>query len=140
MIRPIVKNASTFHGSNKQGYITAWQAEETHMSSLFNEIMPVYESVQSWPIYRTKSQAIDILRLIAIMAYVDSLEFEYTVYNTSYQFYSERDRVYMLLFTEDKTLMEYSDQAVLDLIDDGFIDPRNIHTSMVEYYNSTFTI
>ena len=120
----VIKPAKTFHGNNTQGYITAWQNTEQ-----------TYESVQSWPIYRTKTQAQDILRLIAILAYVQSLDFAYTLQNTKYQFYSERGRFYALLYTEYQTLMEYYDQDVIGLIDDGFINPRNAHKSMLDYYN-----
>jgi hypothetical protein len=123
----VVKNASTFHGGSTKGYITAWQGFNTQ-----DEL--TYESVQSWPIYRTKTQALDILRLIAILAYVDSLEFGYTLYNTKVTKYSERDRIQVILYTDDQTLMEYSDQDVLDLIEDGFITWSNLHESALAYY------
>lgn len=134
MDKLVVKNASTFHGSNVKGYITAWQSDQTRMSSMFGEIVPTYEHVYSWPIYRSKAQATDILKLIAILAYVDSLDFEYTMNNTSASIYSERDNIQIILYTDDQTLMEYSNQDVLDLIEDGFIDPRCIHESMLNYY------
>lgn len=111
----------------KNGYILVWVNDTS-----------TYESVISWQVYRTKAIAIDIIKLIAIMAYLIELDYKVTVYNTEYQFYRERDNVYMLLYTADQTLLEQRDQDVLDLIEDGFINPRNVHASMVEYYNSTF--
>lgn len=121
-----IEHASIRQNVN-QGYILVWKSEG-------------YESVLSWQVYRTKAIAIDVIKLLVIMAYLIELDYKVTVYNTKYQFYSERDRVYLLLYTEDQTLLEQYDQDVLDLIEDGFIDPRKPHESMVEYYNATFAI
>jgi hypothetical protein len=62
------KKANTFHGGNTKGWILAWESEETRLSSLFNEVIPVYQSVQSWPIYSSKSQAQDTISLVIMLA------------------------------------------------------------------------
>lgn len=50
--------------------------------------------------------------------------------------WSERDRAYIILYEKgtERELFELWDDAVSDAISDGFIDPKNLHRSMYEYY------
>ncbi len=134
------QKASIFHGNNTRGYNLIERSQNMHMSSLFDEIMPTYQKVYSWPIYQSKAQALDILKLIAIMAYVNTLDFHWTVYNTSIISYAERDHAELILWDDinDVALLELYDESIAELIEDGFLNPRNklqLHESMLQYFN-----
>jgi len=63
-----------------------------------------------------------------------------TMNNTEYQDWFERDRAHICLSDlKGKTLMEFWDEDVGQLIEDGFIKLNrrdgNFHSSMVDYYN-----
>lgn len=124
----------------KNGYILVWKSDEMRMSSLLQQEVHSYESVISWYIYPTKQCAQDTIKLICIMAYLDTLDFSYTLHNTAIKTHFERDNAYLLLYSEDTTLLELWDDRVFELIEDGFIDPLNYHLSAVEYYNAVFAL
>lgn len=50
--------------------------------------------------------------------------------------WSERDRAMVVLYLkkDDSILLEYWDQDVCDLVEDGFLSPKNWHKSAFEYY------
>ena len=63
-----------------------------------------------------------------------------TMENTTYDDWFERDRAHIALYAlNGKVLMEFWDEAVAEIIEDGFIkfDRRdgNYHRSMVDYLN-----
>jgi len=47
----------------------------------------------------------------------------------------ERDRAHLELRNEDtdKTILEFWDEEVRDIIEDGFIDPKDFDGSMIAY-------
>ena len=47
----------------------------------------------------------------------------------------ERDRSYVGLTNKDDVILEFWDNDVVELIEDGFIDPKNYLVSMLEYAN-----
>lgn len=118
----IIEHASK-RQNTKHGFILVW-----------TNTTGTYEHVVSWQVY-TKNQAQDIIKLVVILAYLSTLDFSYTLQNTSATIWQERDNIQIILYTPDQTLMEFYDQDVLDLIEDGFINPHNIHESMLEYYH-----
>jgi hypothetical protein len=60
----------------------------------------------------------------------------WTLNNTRVSTWFERDRAHVFLEskTSGKTLLEFRDDDVAQLVEDGFLDPRNWHGSMLEYY------
>lgn len=57
--------------------------------------------------------------------------------NTTIQTWFERDRAHVMLDTAngDATLLEFWDTDVSELVEDGFLNPKDWHGSMVDYYN-----
>lgn len=46
----------------------------------------------------------------------------------------ERDRASVILYKNDgREIMEIWDESVYDLVEDGYLDPRNFHRSAFEY-------
>lgn len=61
-----------------------------------------------------------------------------TLDNTTVLTWFERDRAHVRLTdkeTEQKDILEYWDDDVRELVEAGFLDPKNWHKSMVDYYN-----
>ena len=56
--------------------------------------------------------------------------------DTSLHTWSERDRAHVELRNKktEKTLIEWWDDEVNEAIEDGFLDPRNLHESVYDYY------
>jgi len=56
--------------------------------------------------------------------------------DTSLHTWSERDRAHVQLTNKktEKTLIEFWDDEVNEAIEDGFLDPSNLHESVYDYY------
>ena len=56
------------------------------------------------------------------------------IYDTMIDTWFERDRAHVALHTKDgRTILEFWDDDVDQLVEDGFLNPRKWHTSMFEY-------
>lgn len=61
---------------------------------------------------------------------------EVSTSNTTVSTWFERDRTYVGLECDGHTLVEFWDEHVNEMVEDGFLDPKNWHGSLVEYFNS----
>ena len=61
----------------------------------------------------------------------------YTIENTDLNTWFERDRQNVELLVRDgKSLLDVWDEGVSELVESGFLDPRQLHRSACEYVNS----
>lgn len=73
------------------------------------------------------------------MKYVQANE---TKSSTTLTTWFERDRAHVCLLTADgsTTLLEFWDEQVQEMVSDGFLDPKDWHASMLEYYNNNTVV
>ena len=72
----------------------------------------------------------------------DNVKMEWTTENTTLETWFERDRQYVGLYdtstasgARNRTIVEWWDDDVPEAIEDGFLDPKRWHESVVEYAN-----
>ena len=65
--------------------------------------------------------------------------FPYTVENTTITAWTERDRCHVALVNDsDHYLISWWDAAYQTAVDDGFLDPKNLHQTALDQYRLVY--